>query len=438
MAQYKLHYFDSAGAAEHIRMAFAVSGIEFEDCRIPFAEFPAKKAEFPLGQVPVLELKKDGSMITQGYAILRYVGSLNPSVGLYPADALDRLRVDEVMDIVKDIHVKVAASMKMNDDMKMAVRKALAEEEIPFTFGKLDKMVGDKKFCTGDKMTIADLLLSNMMEVFSSGYIDGLPTTVCDPYTNLKRVQANVFSDSRVSSWKDKRQGDRKFAMVSCDSAVVGLTCSLFMVLKLHYFDAANRGEPIRLAFAISGIKFDDVRVARGDWAAKKAANIYPMNQLPVLEFEDGTMASQSTAILRYVGSLNPSVNLYPDDPRQRLRVDEMLGIVTDVRGKIGPTVHMTDEAQKAAARKELGETTLPFYFGRIEKIMGEHKYSAGDNLTIADLDLVGVLEWLSSGILTGIPADIVAGFPLLFNLQKLVGSHPAVALWREKREVKE
>ncbi|KAF4685570.1 glutathione Stransferase [Perkinsus olseni] len=183
-----------------------------------------------------------------------------------------------------------------------------------------------------------------------------------------------------------------------------------------------NRGEPIRLALAISGIKFEDVRIDRADWPTKKAANVYPMNQLPVLEFEDGTMATQSTAILRYVGS--------------RLRVDEMLGIVTDIRAKIGATVHMTDEAQKAAARKDLAEKTLPFYFTRIEKMMGSHNFSAGDRLTIADLDLVGVLEWLASGVLTGIPADIVDGFPKLLALRKLVGEVPAVSYWREKREV--
>ncbi|EER00266.1 Glutathione S-transferase, putative [Perkinsus marinus ATCC 50983] len=208
------------------------------------------------------------------------------------------------------------------------------------------------------------------------------------------------------------------------------------MVLKVHYFDAANRGEPIRLALAISGIKFEDVRIPREDWAAKKAANIYPMNQVPVLEFEDGTMVSQSGAILRYVGSLNPSAGLYPTDILQRLRVDEMLGIVTDVRGKIVPTMRMSDEAEKAAARKELTTTTLPFYFERIEKIMGEHKFSAGDNLTIADLDLVGVIDWLSSGVLDGIPADLVNGYPKLLNLRKLVHDIPAVALWKQKREV--
>lgn len=80
-------------------------------------------------------------MITQGYAILRYVGSvslrdsylllsrrvfvqLNPSAGLYPqSDLMKRLRIDELMDMVKDTHVKLAATMKMDEEMKMKTRK---------------------------------------------------------------------------------------------------------------------------------------------------------------------------------------------------------------------------------------------------------------------------------------------------------------------------
>ncbi|KAF4741820.1 glutathione Stransferase, partial [Perkinsus olseni] len=209
------------------------------------------------------------------------------------------------------------------------------------------------------------------------------------------------------------------------------------MVLKLHYFDIAGVAEACRLAFAISGIAFEDVRIKPADWPAKKEANVYPMNQLPVLEFEDGTMVCQSSAILRYVASLNPSANLYPADNRERLRVDEMLGIVADVRAKIGATIYMTDESQKEAARKVLAEDTLHFYLARIEKIIDGHKFSVGDNLTIADLELVGVLEWLASGVLSGIPIDKVDGYPRLSKLRGLVGENPAVSLWREKREIK-
>ncbi|KAF4701799.1 hypothetical protein FOZ63_016200 [Perkinsus olseni] len=67
-------------------------------------------------------------------------------------------------------------------------------------------MIGDKKFATGDKMTIVDLLLTNMMEVFTSGYIDGYPTTLFDAYTNLKRIQSNVHADPRVTAWREKRE----------------------------------------------------------------------------------------------------------------------------------------------------------------------------------------------------------------------------------------
>ncbi|KAF4713876.1 hypothetical protein FOZ63_007982 [Perkinsus olseni] len=94
----------------------------------------------------------------------------------------------------------------MSEEMKMQTRKALAEDEIPFVFSKVNEIIGDKKFATGDKMTIADLALTNMMEALTSGYIDGFPTTLCDAYFNLKRIQSNVHADPRVTAWKEKRE----------------------------------------------------------------------------------------------------------------------------------------------------------------------------------------------------------------------------------------
>ena len=45
MADYKLTYFNLSGRAELTRLIFAKSGTAFEDDRIEFAEWPARKGE---------------------------------------------------------------------------------------------------------------------------------------------------------------------------------------------------------------------------------------------------------------------------------------------------------------------------------------------------------------------------------------------------------
>ena len=39
---------------------------------------------------------------------------------------------------------------------------------------------------------------------------------------------------------------------------------------KVVYFDARGRAEIIRLIFAVAGVKYEDVRIAKEDWPAKK------------------------------------------------------------------------------------------------------------------------------------------------------------------------
>jgi prostaglandin-H2 D-isomerase / glutathione transferase len=53
---------------------------------------------------------------------------------------------------------------------------------------------------------------------------------------------------------------------------------------------------------------------------------------LPVLDM-NGTVIAQSNAILRYIGK---QTNLYPNDPIEALKVDELLEALEDVNKLIG------------------------------------------------------------------------------------------------------
>lgn len=71
MPNYTLHYFNGKGRAELTRLVFAAGGIEFTDDRVEFADWPGKKSQAPLGQMPYLEI--DGAKLPQSIAIARYV-----------------------------------------------------------------------------------------------------------------------------------------------------------------------------------------------------------------------------------------------------------------------------------------------------------------------------------------------------------------------------
>lgn len=86
MSKPRLIYFDFAGSrGEECRIALHLAGVDFEDVRIPGADWPALKAKTPCGSMPILELTGKPPL-AQSNAILVYIGR---QYGLHPKDDLE-------------------------------------------------------------------------------------------------------------------------------------------------------------------------------------------------------------------------------------------------------------------------------------------------------------------------------------------------------------
>jgi len=187
--------------------------------------------------------------------------------------------------------------------------------------------------------------------------------------------------------------------------------------LKLTSFDMKGLAESIRLAFYIGDIPFEDNRIKFDTW--KDLKSTVPFGQLPVLEI-NGDIVTQSSALLHYAGTM---AKIYPaGDPMQALKVDEIVGMVGDLRWKIAGSIHEEDEARKTALRKKLAEDIIPTWAANVEKHLtsrGLNEFMAGKSLTIADLEFMNTLVWVQSGILDGIPTDIFAKYPTIMKIHQ-------------------
>jgi len=197
--------------------------------------------------------------------------------------------------------------------------------------------------------------------------------------------------------------------------------------LKVTYFNAKGRAEPTRLALTIGGIAFEDERIDGPTFFGRKES--LPFGSLPVIEV-DGRTISQSGAMLRYAGRLS---GLYPSDALVAAKVDQLVDGCADVGSCLDPSFREQDAEKKLALRAAFMETSFPRYVGAIERLV-EGPFAVGEELTIADLSIYGMVAGFRAGYLDGIPTDCVCAekFPKICKLVELVDANPAVKAWND------
>ncbi|GMF15172.1 unnamed protein product [Phytophthora lilii] len=404
----KLTYFDAAGRAEVPRLVFYIGGVPFQDVRINYEQFSAMKAALPLGQVPTLEV--DGEVFTQSHAIMRYAGRLG---GLYPVSApYLALKIDELLHAMGEVEEKMGPSFRESDvDKKKAMREELASVTLPryaaLIEARLEKMKQIPAFETKE-VYVHEVAIYALVKALRAGYIDFIPTNVLDDYKLLNETHEKVANHPKVKEWYTLQHKAPK--------------------LKLTYMPHPGRGEPIRLAFFIGGIEFEDERITREELANRKPSLLF--NQLPVLEV-DGEVIAQSLAILRYAGTLS---GLYPvTDAVAAYRIDELFAILDDMFNyPLWGASHREKDADKQLAmRAELSSGIVPKTLGFLENRIVKNKgpYAAGASLTVADLAIYGVLLNFKSGV-PGFSKAIADSYTNLQRVFKQVAEHPKVVEW--------
>jgi glutathione S-transferase len=219
--------------------------------------------------------------------------------------------------------------------------------------------------------------------------------------------------------------------------------------LTLSYFPIGGRAEAIRLTAAIGGIAFTNNSIAFPDFMAAKNANpsseSMPFGQLPVLQMEkdgESSYITQSDAILRYFGKL---AGMYPTDELEALKVDEFTSILQDlitplamtVRGAVKTHIGETDwtQEEKIDIRKRWLSADMPKYLSKLEESLKSSTsgWLVGDSVTIADVRIFVDLNWISGGILDGIPTNALENYPRCLALMDKVKSIEKVKEWKEK-----
>ncbi|KAF5290613.1 hypothetical protein FQR65_LT01903 [Abscondita terminalis] len=195
---YKLVYFNARGRAEHIRLIFAYSGIEYEDYRVPKERWPEYKKKTPFGMLPILEI--DGKVVSQSNAIGRYLAKQH---GLAGKDEWEALQCDILVDTLGDLKQVLWKYRTEQDPIKKEERKVkLMKETIPFYLAKFEKVVADNNgFSVGSGITWCDFVFAVSLENFE--LIFGKASL--DQYPALKGLKEKVYGIPSIAAWFAKR-----------------------------------------------------------------------------------------------------------------------------------------------------------------------------------------------------------------------------------------
>ena len=212
------------------------------------------------------------------------------------------------------------------------------------------------------------------------------------------------------------------------------------MEIKLYYFKIPFwRAEVTRLALFIGDVPFKDYRVEGKEIDNLKETGLLPNNQiapfkqLPVLDV-DGKIIAQTGAIARFCGKLS---GLYPkNNDLEAAQIDQIIEAAQDINYLVTLSGRDKEKERLALARKILATKHLPKWFQFLENLLkknNESYFFVGNKISIADLAIWRLLGWLTSGLLDGVPMNILEPYEKLKKLREEIYNHPKVNEWMIK-----
>ena len=190
----------------------------------------------------------------------------------------------------------------------------------------------------------------------------------------------------------------------------------------MKFFDCKTAPSPrrVRIFIAEKGITVETVNV---DLRSKEQLNpdfrsINPHCTVPVLELDDGTPLTTTAGIWRYLEAAYPNPALMGEPPKQRGIISdlqwhiEMNGFMAmaeflrnsapAMKGRALTGPHDYEQIPELADR---GRLRVQRFLEEIDQIISTKSYVAGDQFSIADIDLLVFIEfaaWRKLGLPEG------------------------------------
>ena len=172
------------------------------------------------------------------------------------------------------------------------------------------------------------------------------------------------------------------------------------------YIDAGRAPNPrrVRIFLAEKGVTIPTEAVDLGAMAHRSAAYsaINPMQRLPALMLDDGTVIGESIAISRYIEALHPAPPLFGEGAREQALVEmwqrrvefHLLACVTQVFRHLHPAMEKM-EVPQVAAWGEANKPRVQDFLTFLDDELKGRAYVAGPRFSVADITAVVAIDFM-------------------------------------------
>jgi glutathione S-transferase len=220
--------------------------------------------------------------------------------------------------------------------------------------------------------------------------------------------------------------------------------------LILEYFAIEGVAEQVRIALSVGCVPFVDDAFPFSEWETKRKPNT-KYGQVPEMKLPNGSIITDSGAMLRLAGEADVHGKLYPiNDVNARIKIEMVLGLVGDMARAWRPAIYLGMRPEKFGhppkgewkdadvTIKKIRESflvdDLPRYMKYFTDMINENggnAYLTGKDLTIADISAYQQIGYFRKGIADHVPKECLDAYPEILAWMKRVEDHPGVAAYK-------
>jgi|SRR5215813_5412765 len=186
--------------------------------------------------------------------------------------------------------------------------------------------------------------------------------------------------------------------------------------MKLYESGRAPNPRRVRIFLSEKGVSIpaEEIDLAAQEQKSEAFTALNPLQQVPVLVLDDGTVIAESIAICRYFERLRPEPPLFGRGPREEALVDMWnrrveLGLLSAVSNVFRHTHPQMKELENPQLPEwaDVNRPRVMDFLAILDDQLRDRLYVVGDHFTVADITGLVAIDFMRPARLT-VPDDLV------------------------------